>query len=124
MSSSDDDDSSADERRAGKADGEDEDASLVRARKRRIEAHEAQCRLRMWEVGVPLLAVGACIACMYACEDCLIGVMLFCAVLCFKDWVLVLVFITSLGLYMLRHPMGTNTIHHITNAAFEFVRTD
>ena len=97
---------------------------LTQAQKRRIEAYENQCRLRAWEIGVPAFAVLACIICLYTCEDCLLGVMLFCAVLCFKDWILVLVFITSLVLYASRHPIAPATMHHITNAAFEFIKTE
>ena len=103
-------------------DTEDEEANIQTMK--RIEAHEARCKLRAWEIGIPALAVIACIVCLYTCEDCLLGVMLFCAVLCFKDWILVIVFITSLILYSSRHPMAPNTVHHITNAAFEFVKTD
>ena len=97
---------------------------LTRSQKRRLEEYDRRCRLRAWEIGVPALAVIACIICLYTCEDCLLGVMLFCAVLCFKDWILVLVFITSLVLYISRHPMPSSTVHHITNAAFEFIRSD
>lgn len=91
---------------------------------RRLQAYETQCRIRAWEVGVPALAVLACIVCLYTCEDCLLGVMLFCAVLCCKDWILVLVFVTSLVLYLAKHPMQPNTMHHISNAAFEFVQSE
>lgn len=117
----------AEERAARKEDPVDDpegDEKLTQAQRRRIEAYENQCRMRLWELGVPALAVLACIVCLYACEDCLIGVMLFCAVLCFKDWVLVIVFITSVVLYAFRHPLGSSAVRHITNAAFEFVRTD
>jgi hypothetical protein len=53
-----------------------------------------------------------------------LGVMLFCALLCCKDWVLVLVFVTSLLLFISRHPLDTQTVHHLTNAAIELARTE
>jgi hypothetical protein len=78
----------------------------------------------MWAIGVPAFATLACVLCLYVCEDCLIGVMVFCAALCFRDWVLVLVFWTSLALLLIRHPMDPGTLHRASNAAFEFVRTE
>jgi hypothetical protein len=88
------------------------------------EAYDAACRARMWAIGVPAFATLACVLCLYVCEDCLIGVMVFCAALCFRDWVLVLVFWTSLALLLIRHPMDPGTLHRASNAAFEFVRTE
>lgn len=91
---------------------------------RQNEEQERNLRLRIWEIGVPALATLACVLCIYTCENCLIGVMLFCALLCCKDWVLVLVFLTSLVLLMIRHPMNTGTMHHISNAAIELAKSD
>ena len=101
----------------------DDHKSLVTARLKN-EAYESACRARMWAIGVPAFATLACVLCLYTCEDCLIGVMVFCAALCFRDWVLVLVFWTSLALLVIRHPMDTNTLHRVSNAAFEFIKTE
>lgn len=97
---------------------------LVETARLTNEAYDSACRARMWAIGVPALATLACVLCLYTCEDCLIGVMVFCAALCFRDWVLVLVFWTSLALLVIRHPMDTGTLHRVSNAAFEFIKTE
>lgn len=105
-------------------DGTDEEkASLARVRAQN-DVYERNMRFRCWEIGVPVLATLACIACFYWCESCLLGVMLFCILLCCKDWVLVLVFITSLLLFISRHPVDKSTMHHITDAAIEFSKSE
>jgi len=91
--------------------------------KEQNKAYERNIRLRFWEVGVPALATLACIACLYWCESCLLGVMLFCLLLCCKDWILVLVFITSLLLFVSRHPVDTGTMHRLSEAAYEFSKS-
>jgi hypothetical protein len=103
---------------------DDDVESLLLSSKKLNEAYESACRARMWAVGVPALATLACIACMYYCEDCLIGVMIFCIVLCFKDWVLVLVFIVSLALFIMKHPLNSKTVHKIADVGFEFVKSE
>ena len=105
------------------AEDDDVEAHLL-SNKKLNEAYESACRVRIWAVGVPLLATLSCIACMYLCEDCLIGVMIFCIVLCFKDWVLVLVFIVSLALYVIKHPLNSQTVHKISDAGFEFIKSE
>jgi hypothetical protein len=103
----------------------DEDVeSLLLSNKKLNDAYESACRVRMWAIGVPALATLACIACMYYCEDCLIGVMIFCVVLCFKDWVLVLVFFVSLALFIAKHPLNSSTVHKLTDVGFEFVKSE
>jgi hypothetical protein len=99
-----------------------DDAVFARVR-RQNEAYERNLRLRVWEIGVPALATLACVVCLYTCENCLVGVMLFCALLCCKDWVLVLVFVTSLILLLIRHPVDPGTMHHISNAAMELAKS-
>ena len=99
-----------------------DDAVLARVR-RQNEAYDRNMRLRVWEIGVPALATLACVVCLYTCENCLVGVMLFCALLCCKDWVLVLVFVTSLVLLLIRHPVDSGTMHHISNAAIELAKS-
>ncbi len=88
------------------------------------KAYETRCNARLWELGIPAFATLACILCLYVCEDCLFGVMLFCLLLCFKDWVLVLVFFVALGLLMARHPFQTDTLHRLANAGYEIIKTD
>lgn len=105
-------------------DKKERDDLLVTRLTKQNELYEKNLRLRLWEIGVPAFATFACIACLYWCESCLLGVMLFCALLCCKDWVLVLVFVTSLLLFISRHPLDTQTVHHLTNAAIELARTE
>jgi hypothetical protein len=105
------------------ADGNDEEAGLL-AEIRRNEAYESSCRARMWALAVPAFATIACIVCLYVCEDCLFGVMLFCVVLCFKDAVLVLVFVVSLALLIVRHPIGASTTHRVMNAGYALVKPE
>ena len=107
-----------------KDDDEEAQRRLLDETDKRNTVYESACRARMWEIGVPAFATLACVLCLYVCEDCLIGVMVFCAALCFRDWVLVLVFWTSLALLLIRHPMDPGTLHRASNAAFEFVRTE
>lgn len=119
------DPAAADEKKALlKQDDKTEDEAQLKRSILQNEAYDTACRARMWAIGVPSLATLACVLCLYVCEDCLVGVMVFCAALCFRDWVLVLVFWTSLALLVIRHPMDTSTLHRVSNAAFEFVRTD
>jgi hypothetical protein len=51
-------------------------------------------------------------------------VMLFCVLLCFKDMVLVLVFIVSAALLIIRHPMNTHTMYRVVDAGMVLVRSD
>jgi hypothetical protein len=88
------------------------------------KAYDTRCNTRLWEVGIPAFATLACILCLYVCEDCLFGVMLFCLLLCFKDWVLVLVFFVALGLLVARHPLQSETLHRLANAGYEIIKTD
>jgi hypothetical protein len=88
------------------------------------EAYEADCRVRCWKIGVPVLATLACILCMYTCEDCLVGVMVFCVVMCFADWVLVIVFFVSLVLLVTKHPMDSKLMHRLANAGYEFIKSE
>ena len=97
-------------------DHDDETDRLIKETRQKNEAYEAACRMRLWEIGTPAFAVFACVRCLSVCEDCLLGVMVFCAALCFKDWVLVIVFFTSLFLLLARHPMDSKTMHRITDA--------
>lgn len=88
------------------------------------DAYESNIRVRAWKIGVPMIATLACILCMYACEDCLIGVMVFCVAMCFADWVLVLVFFVSLILLISRHPMDSKVLHRLANAGYEFIKSE
>jgi hypothetical protein len=104
-------------------DDDDVEAHLLSSKKLN-EAYENACKVRLWTIGVPAFATLACVLCLYLCEDCLLGVMIFCVVLCFKDWVLVLVFIVSLALFAIRHPLNSGTVHKIADAGFEFIKTE
>jgi hypothetical protein len=108
------------------ADNENDEESglLLEETERRNRLYESACRARMWEIGIPAGATLACVLCLYVCEDCLLGVMLFCVALCFKDWVLVLVFFVSLGLFIMRHPMDSHVIHRVAKAGFTFIEAD
>ena len=106
-------------------DGPDsEDDALLEKSIQRNLAYESACRARMWQIGVPAVAILACIVCLYVCEDCLIGVMVFCVLLGFRDCVLVLVFIVSLLLLLARHPMDTKTVTWIAKTGYTLVKTD
>jgi len=105
-------------------DGNTKESDELARLQRQNETLERNLRLKAWHIGIPALATLACVLCLYACENCLIGVMLFCAVLCCKDWVLVLVFCTSLVLLLIRHPPDTGTVHHLTNAAIALARAE
>lgn len=105
-------------------DNDDEEAALLQQNILRDQAYESACRTRMWQLGIPTFATLACIACLYFCEDCLFGVMLFCVLLCFRDPVLVLVFVVSFALLLIRHPMDTRTIHRVVNAGLVLVRPE
>ena len=106
-------------------DGPDsEDDALLEKSIQRNLAYESACRARMWQIGVPAVAILACIVCLYVCEDCLIGVMVFCVLLGFRDCVLVLVFIVSLILLLARHPMDTKTVTWIAKTGYTLVKTD
>jgi hypothetical protein len=109
---------------SGDPDDDGETDRLIQETRRKNEAYEAACRLRLWEIGTPAFAVFACVLCLYVCEDCLLGVMVFCAALCFKDWVLVIVFFTSLVLLLARHPMDSKTMHRITDAGYVFLKPE
>jgi hypothetical protein len=102
----------------------DEEAALLKDTVLRNQAYESMCRARMWQLGVPAFATLACVACLFLCEDCLFGVMLFCVLLCFKDLVLVLVFVVSLALLLIRHPMDTHTVHRVVDAGLVLVRPE
>jgi hypothetical protein len=102
----------------------DEETALLTETERATRAYEDACRLRMWQIGVPALATLACILCLYFCEKCLFGVMLFCVLLCFKDMVLVLVFVVSAALLIIRHPMNTHTMYRVVDAGMVLVRSD
>jgi hypothetical protein len=104
-------------------DADSEEAGLLET-ERANKAYESACRLRIWQVGVPAVATIACVLCLYFCETCLYGVMLFCALLCFKDMVLVLVFFVSLGLLLVRHPIDTHTVHRVVDAGIVLVRQE
>jgi hypothetical protein len=104
--------------------GEDEEAGLLTDSILRDQAYESACRARMWQLGVPAFATLACVACLFVCEDCLFGVMLFCVLLCFKDLVLVLVFVVSLALLLIRHPMDTRTAQRVVDAGIVLVKSD
>jgi hypothetical protein len=103
---------------------EDDEESRLLSVSKLNKAYESKCWLRMWEIGIPAFATLACIVCMYVCENCLIGVMLFCVLLCFKDWVLVLVFFVSLGLFIAKHPLDSHSMHKIANAGYEIVKSE
>lgn len=102
----------------------DEEMGLLRKTILANEAYESQCRVRMWQIAVPVIATLACILCLFLCENCLFGVMLFCALLCFRDLVLVLVFFVSLGLLLIRHPIGTHTVQRVVDAGFVLVKPE
>lgn len=106
------------------SDMDDEEASLLRKSILANEAYESQCRVRMWQIGVPAIATIACVLCLFLCERCLLGVMLFCAILCFRDPVLVLVFFVSLGLLIIRHPMESHTVQRVVDAGFVLVKPE
>ena len=91
---------------------------------RRNEAYESGCRVRLWNLAVPAFATIACIVCLHVCEDCLLGVMLFCVLLCFRDAVLVLVFVVSLALLIVRHPIGASTTSRVMNAGYALVKPE
>jgi hypothetical protein len=101
----------------------EDDALLQQANQRNL-AYESACRVRMWQIGVPALATLACVLCLYVCEDCLIGVMVFCVLLGFKDCVLVLVFLVSFFLLVARHPMDTKTVTWIAKTGYTLVKTE
>jgi uncharacterized membrane protein len=101
-----------------------EERERLLASREENEAYELAFRVRLWKIGVPAFATLACIVCLYTCEDCLIGVMIFCVALCFMDWVLVLVFIVSLVLLIMRHPMDSKSMHRVINAGYEFIKTE
>lgn len=104
---------------------EDEEAGLlIRKTILENEAYESQCRVRMWQIGVPLFATLACILCLFLCENCLLGVMFFCVLLCFRDPVLVLVFFVSLGLLLVRHPVASHTVHRVVDAGFVLMKPE
>jgi hypothetical protein len=104
--------------------GDDPERALLNKSILRDEAYASACRARMWQIGVPLVATLACVLCLYVCEDCLIGVMIFCVALGFRDCVLVLVFVTSLVLLIARHPMDTKTVTWIAKTGYTIVKTD
>jgi hypothetical protein len=108
----------------GDDDEEAQQLLLLEVTEKRNRLYESACRARLWEIGIPAFATLACVACLYVCEDCLLGVMLFCAALCFKDWVLVLVFFVSLGLFVMRHPVDTHTMHRVATAGYTFMQTE
>ena len=97
---------------------DDEEAALMRKTALANSVNEGQFRARMCQIGVPLFATLACVLCLFLCENCLFGVMLFCVLLCFRDPVLVLVFFVSLGLLLIRHPVASHTIHRVVDAGF------
>jgi hypothetical protein len=103
---------------------DDEEAGLIRKTILENDAYESQCRVRMWQIGVPLFATLACILCLLLCENCLLGVMLFCVLLCFRDPVLVLVFFVSLGLLLVRHPVASHTVHRVVDAGFVLMKPE
>jgi len=104
-----------------KDDDEEAQRRLLDETDKRNKVYESACRARMWEIGVPAFATLACVLCLYVCEDCLLGVMVFCVALCFKDWVLVLVFFVSLGLFIMRHPMDPGTVQRVVRAGYTLV---
>lgn len=109
---------------AAQPDTEDEEAGLLRKTILANAAYESTCRVRMWQIAVPALATIACILCLFLCENCLLGVMLFCVLLCFRDPVLVLVFFVSFGLLLIRHPIASHTVHRVVDAGFVLVRPE
>lgn len=103
---------------------DDEQAVLLKKQILRDLEIDSRCRARMWQLGVPAFATIACVMCLFLCEDCLFGVMLFCVLLCFRDPVLVLVFIVSFALVLIRHPMDTHTVRRVVNAGLVLVRPE
>lgn len=103
---------------------DDEETGLLRKTILANEAYESQCRVRMWQIGVPLLATLACVLCLFLCENCLLGVMLFCVILCFRDPVLILVFIVSLGLLLVRHPVASHTVQRVVDAGIVLLKPE
>lgn len=110
--------------RANQTDTDDEEAGLLRAAILADQAYESRCRVRAWQIGVPVFATLACILCLFLCENCLFGVMLFCVILCFRDPVLVLVFFVSLGLLIVRHPIPSTTVHRVMDAGYILVKPE
>lgn len=107
------------------SDGEhDEEAALLRKTILANEAYESHCRVRVWQLGVPLVATLACILCLVLCENCLLGVMLFCVLLCFRDPVLILVFLVSLGLLLIKHPVAPHTVNRVVDAGFVLLKPE
>lgn len=107
-----------------RVDPDDEESGLLRKTILANEAYESQCRIRAWQIGIPLIATLACILCLFLCENCLIGVMLFCVLLCFRDPVLVLVFFVSLGLLIIRHPVASHTVQRVVDAGFVLMKPE
>ena len=105
-------------------DTDDEEAGLLRKKILADKAYESHCRVRLWQIGVPAFATIACVLCLVLCENCLLGVMVFCAVLCFRDPVLVLVFFVSLGLLLVRHPVASHTVQRVVDAGFVLVKPE
>ncbi len=103
---------------------DDPERALLTKNILRDKAYENHCRARMWQIGVPAFATLACVLCLYVCEDCLIGVMIFCVALGFRDCVLVLVFVVSLLLLIVRHPMDNKTVTWIARTGYTLVRAD
>lgn len=103
---------------------DDEEAALLRKNILRNQEIESRCRTRMWQLGIPAFATIACVMCLFVCEDCLFGVMVFCVLLCFRDPVLVLVFVVSFALLLIRHPMDTHTVRRVVNAGLVLVRPE
>lgn len=106
------------------ADDNDEEMALLRKTILANEAYESHCRKRAWQIGVPVIATIACILCLFLCENCLLGVMLFCVLLCFRDPVLVLVFFVSLGLLIIRHPVASHTMQRVVDAGFVLMKPE
>ena len=111
-------------READQVETDDEEAALLRKSILQSQDIESRCRIRMWQLGIPAFATIACLVSLFVCEDCLFGVMLFCVLLCFRDPVLVLVFVVSFALLLIRHPMDTHTVRRVVNAGLVLVRPE
>lgn len=104
-------------------DDDDDDEKALAQAKRRNEAYDLEFNLKLKQIGTAAAILIILICCMLWCEPCLLGVIAFSACYCMREPILVVIFFTSIGLFLASHMPTTKTIWQITGTIYEMEKT-
>lgn len=97
----------------------EEDAEIIQT-KRKIKAMDEECQLTLRRLALLSIILGICVYCMFACSNCLLGIMVVSACFCQSCPLLWLPFFCSITLYVVSHMPTLEQAFTITEDIYTF----